>query len=281
MRLLDSVGLGAAASVVAWLSARGVFSSSVFTRQNFRGATVPVGAGVLLAVAMIAADAVIVVSDRVVDHHANDLVGTALVLAAVLGFCVLGLLDDLAATGEERGFGGHLRALAQGRLTTGGLKLVGGGLLALVLAGWARRGGVIALLVDTLLIALAANTGNLFDRAPGRTIKVGGLALAVVLALASTEEHQLLTGVAILLGAALGLLVFDLREDLMLGDAGSNAIGAGAGVGVVLTCGLAARVAVLVLVLGLNLASERISFTRVIDSVAPLRFLDRWGRRST
>lgn len=280
MRLLAAAGLGAAASIFGWLAARGIFSAPVFARQNHRGATVPVGAGVLLAVAVIAADAVLVVADRLADRNRVDADATLVVIAAVAGFCVLGLLDDLAAAGDDRGFTGHLRAMAQGRLSTGGLKLVGGGLLAIVVSGTARQGGAGALLVDALLIALGANAGNLFDRAPGRTIKVGTLAMLAVLLLASAADRTQLTGVAILCGAALGLLVFDLGEELMLGDAGSNAIGATAALGVVLTCGLPVRIVVLITVLALNLASERVSFSRVIDAVAPLRYLDRIGRRS-
>jgi UDP-GlcNAc:undecaprenyl-phosphate GlcNAc-1-phosphate transferase len=278
MRLLVAVGLGAAASAVGWTVARGIFAAPLFARRNHRGAMVPVGAGVLLVVAIVAADAVLVVVDRFADRHPGDIGATALVIAAVAGFCVLGLLDDLAAVGDDRGFTGHLRALAQGRLTTGGLKLVGGGLLAVVVSGMVHQGGVGALFVDALLVALGANVGNLFDRAPGRTIKVGAFAMVAVVLLASSADRAQLTGVALMLGAALGLLGFDLGEQLMLGDAGSNAIGATAALGVVLTCGLPVRIGVLVVLLALNVASERVSFSRVIDAVGPLRFLDRLGR---
>ena len=87
--------------------------------------------------------------------------------------------------------------------------------------------------------------------------------MVAVLVVAAPADRTHLTAVAMLLGAALGLLVFDLREELMLGDAGSNVLGAIAGLGVVLTCGLAVRVVVLLVVVGLNLASERVSFSRV------------------
>ena len=280
MRLLAGVLLGAAAAMLGWIATRGIFSAPLFARQNYRMATVPVGAGVLLAVAVVAADAVFVVVDSIDGGSSVRAAPMSLVLLAVLGFSLLGLLDDLGAIGDDRGFGGHLRALASGRLTTGGLKLVGGGLLALVVSGSARADGVGPLLVDGLLIALAANVGNLFDRAPGRTIKVGVIAMAAVLLTAGTAERTALTGVAVVLGAAIGLLVWDLREELMLGDAGSNVIGATVGLGVVLTCGLMTRLAVLAVVVALNVASERVSFSRVIDSAAPLRFVDRLGRRT-
>lgn len=277
MRLLVGIGLGAIAAVMSWIATRQIFSAPAFARQNYRGKTVPVGAGLVLALAVVAADAVMVVVDSAAHRRPAGAIATGIVIATVLGYCVLGLLDDLAAAGDDRGFSGHLRALAQGRLTTGGVKLLGGGLLAIVVSGMVHT-GIGALFVDALLIALAANAGNLFDRAPGRTIKVGAVALGAVLLFASAGERGQLTGVAMLLGATLGLLAFDLGEQLMLGDAGSNVIGATAALGVVLTCGMPVRVAVLLIVLALNLASERISFSRVIDAVGPLRFLDRLGR---
>ena len=78
----------------------------------------------------------------------------------------------------------------------------------------------------------------------------------------------------------LALLVGDLRERLMLGDAGANPIGAALGLAVVLSCAPLTRTCVMVVLLVLNLLSERFSFSSVIDRVSPLRGLDRWGRRA-
>ena len=63
----------------------------------------------------------------------------------------------------------------------------------------------------------------------------------------------------------------------MLGDAGSNVIGAVLGVGMVLSVTETQRWILLVVVLALNLSSEVVSFTKVIDSVGVLRRLDRLG----
>ena len=207
-------------------------------------------------------------------------------VAASLGYGLLGAVDDLAAVGDDRGFTGHLRAVAHGRLTTGGLKLLGGGALGLALAGWAGEGrarpsgpvglaGLVGLAADGLLVALSANLGNLFDRAPGRTTKVA-LAAGSLLALATRGDERLV-GVAATLGAGAALAGPDLRERLMLGDAGANPLGAAVGLGVVLVAPAPARLGVLAVVAALNLASEVVSFSRVIDRVPPLRALDRAG----
>jgi hypothetical protein len=65
----------------------------------------------------------------------------------------------------------------------------------------------------------------------------------------------------------------------MLGDAGSNVLGAVLGVGVVAACGPTARDVVLLSTAALNLAGELVSFSRVIEAVPPLRAVDRAGRR--
>jgi UDP-N-acetylmuramyl pentapeptide phosphotransferase/UDP-N-acetylglucosamine-1-phosphate transferase len=63
----------------------------------------------------------------------------------------------------------------------------------------------------------------------------------------------------------------------MLGDTGANVLGAAVGWGLVVAVGSAGEWAALVVVVLLNLVSERVSFTRVIDAVAPLRWFDRLG----
>ena len=66
----------------------------------------------------------------------------------------------------------------------------------------------------------------------------------------------------------------------MLGDTGANALGAAVGLGAVLTLGRPARLGVLIALVALNVASERVSFSRVIDATPPLRWFDRLGRRA-
>ena len=88
------------------------------------------------------------------------------------------------------------------------------------------------------------------------------------------------TGMVVVIAAACGILVPELRERLMLGDAGANPLGASIGLAVVISQSQTVRVGVLVGLLAMNLISERVSFSSVISSVAPLRWLDSLGRRS-
>jgi predicted hotdog family 3-hydroxylacyl-ACP dehydratase len=80
------------------------------------------------------------------------------------------------------------------------------------------------------------------------------------------------------LGAGSALAPADLGEEIMLGDAGANALGA--------LLGLSAarlprpvRLGLLAGVTALNAASEVVSFTKVIQATPALRRLDQLGRR--
>jgi hypothetical protein len=260
-----------------WVLMAPAFGGEVFARENYRGHILPTAVGVITALAVLAVDALVTLAVAAgAEPDAGPVRGLRLVTVASLGFALLGLLDDLGGAGESGGFRGHLRALAHGRLTTGAAKLFGGAAVAVVVVSAREPDSLGRLLADGALVALAANLGNLFDRAPGRTTKLTLVAYAVLVAAAGAEP--VLAGVALAVGAGAGLLTADLSERMMLGDAGANVLGAALGLGVVLACSPGVRTAVLVVVALLNLASERVSFSRVINAVPPLRTADRWGR---
>jgi UDP-GlcNAc:undecaprenyl-phosphate/decaprenyl-phosphate GlcNAc-1-phosphate transferase len=273
--LIVGVALGVGGGALGWTLLRETFATPMFLRTNVRGAEVPVAVGVLLPVVLVAAAALLVLGNRL-EWVRLDEGALRTAVAAATGFGLLGLLDDLAGDASSKGFAGHLRALLRGRLTTGAVKLFGGGAVAVLVAsaGSDERPG--RLLADAALIALAANLANLLDRAPGRLAKVALLAAVPVAVAAGVDERMV--GPAVIAGATLALLWPDLRERLMLGDTGANVLGATLGLAVVLTTAASTRTTVLVVVLALNLLSERVSFSRVIDRTPPLRLLDRLGR---
>lgn len=286
--VLAAVVVGYLAARLTWLVVRPFFTLAALSRQNFRGRIVPTAVGIVLPLAaMLVEGGRAVAGSFGIGDGPGMAGGRSLVLLAALGFAVLGLLDDIAGTGSggaagvapgpERGFRGHLGALAEGRVTTGALKLLGGGVLALLVVAPVVGESPARLVADAALVGLCANLANLLDRAPGRTIKVG--AGAFVLLAVAAERTSALSGTAVVVGAALGLVLDDLHERVMLGDAGSNVLGAVLGLGVVLACGPSTREIVLVLVGALNVAGELVSFSRVIDAVPPLRALDQAGRR--
>ncbi|HYF45442.1 MAG TPA: hypothetical protein VD926_04480 [Acidimicrobiales bacterium] len=278
MTVLVGFLAGLAGGLGGWLLLRPTFAAPIFARENHRGRTVPTAAGLVVPLAVLASETALQVAESL-DWEPNAVTDAprAAVLILVLGLGLLGLLDDLAGAGESGGFSGHLRALREGRVTTGALKLFGGAAVAIVAVQGPRADSLGRVVLDAALIALCANAANLFDRAPGRTLKVTLLAF-VVLAAATGAPAELL-GVAVVVGAGAGLLWPDLREQLMLGDVGANVLGGALGLGVVIATSPTTRTIVLLGVIALNLASEAVSFSSVIERVPPFRALDRAGRK--
>jgi hypothetical protein len=277
MTVVLSAAVGFLTARLAWLLVRPAMTTPHTLRENWRGREVVTAAGIVLPLAALVVEAGRAVAGAAGAGDAGGPSGArALVLLVAVGFGLLGLVDDVLGDGTARGFRGHVVALARGRLTTGGLKLLGGAAVALVAVAPGAGSSLGRMFVDGALVALAANLGNLLDRAPGRVTKVATVAF-VALVIGTGAAHAL-GGVAVVFGAALALFLDDLHERLMLGDAGANVLGGALGLGVVLTCAPSTRLVVLCVVAALNLVSEVVPFSRVIDAVAPLRFLDRSGR---
>lgn len=203
--------------------------------------------------------------------------GCSVALAAA-GAGAFGLVDDITEDSSQRakGLRGHFGALAHGELTTGALKVLGIGASAAVAAALLRRQShgaarVVDLGIDAALIAGSANLINLFDLRPGRALKVSTVA-AVLLAPSRSG------GAGAVVGAALAAAPGDLAGNDMLGDCGANALGAVLGAEVVRVAPRTVRCGVLAAVVGLTLASERVSFSAVIEANPVLRRLDAWGR---
>lgn len=204
----------------------------------------------------------------------------AALVAAAAGAGALGGYDDLVGSSDRRGFRGHLGALAHGEVTTGAVKIGGIGATGLA-ASALLGGGPVDVAVNAGLIAGGANLLNLFDLRPGRAIKIAALAGGLIAATGRPGGGAVpgATLASIPLGAGLALAGEDLGERAMLGDAGANALGAMLGVAAAASLPRSGRVAVLAGIVALTAASEKISFTKVIQRTPPLNWLDMLGRR--
>jgi hypothetical protein len=259
--------------------ARGLRDAGL-VRTNYRGAALAFPLGAILAtVALVTLAPLAVLNDRAgLDLLAPELRRW---LPYLLGIAFLGFLDDALGQGEAaatpRGWRGHFGALREGRLSTGAIKAIG----AVALAAYVVSGQGLETwryIADVALLVLATNLFNLLDLRPGRAEKALALLGAALCLFAWTPAPIELLGIfagPVLVGAWL-----TLGERAMLGDTGSNLIGAIAGVWLLTVLGDDARLIALGVVAILTVYGELRSISATIEKVPPLRWLDSIGRHA-
>ena len=286
--------------------------ASQWERTNFHGVTVSLRGGVAMAGAAVASAAV---ASALSDQPRAALGGAV----AALGGGVAGYIDDVDQGAHDggkvaKGLKGHLGALAHGQVTTGVIKIAGIGASALAASALVGSkatsvsGKAADLALNTVLIAGTANLANLLDLRPGRALKAtvlvatplsyfscaaaktpawetsatasGAVASETPAAPASASgasaQRLLASG---LNAAAITALVEDLQETTMLGDTGANAAGALLGTSLAANDSWKLRLGTALGVVGLILASEKVSFSKVIAANPALNWLDQLWRR--
>lgn len=299
-------GIGVCAGL-GYVLRRKRIKASQWERTNFHGATVSLRGGVAMAGASVASAAV---ASALSDQPRAALGG----LVASLGGGLAGYIDDVDQGAHDggkvaKGLKGHLGALAHGQVTTGVIKIAGIGASALAASALVGSkatsvsGKAADLALNTVLIAGTANLANLLDLRPGRALKAtvlvatplsyfscaaaktpasgaSGAASATPAAPASASgasaQRLLASG---LNAAAITALVEDLQETTMLGDTGANAAGALLGTSLAANDSWKLRLGAALGVVGLILASEKVSFSKVIAANPALNWLDQLWRR--
>lgn len=284
-------GIGVCAGL-GYVLRRKHIKASQWERTNFHGATVSLRGGVAMAGASVASAAV---ASALSDQPRAALGGAV----AALGGGVAGYIDDVDQGAHDggkvaKGLKGHLGALAHGQVTTGVIKIAGIGASALAASALVGSkatsvsGKAADLALNTVLIAGTANLANLLDLRPGRALKATVLvatplsyfscAAAKPEASASGASAQRLLASG-LNAAAITALVEDLQETTMLGDTGANAAGALLGTSLAANDSWKLRLGTTLGVVGLILASEKVSFSKVIAANPALNWLDQLWRR--
>ncbi len=266
--MLATVGL-LGLLVLPPLAARGLQQSG-HVEANFRGDRIPQSFGVVI---LLWASLMLPVCSLNVPALRPDVLHW---MIAIVGFGLLGLLDDLRGDKKIKGIRGHFRAaLVEHRITTGFIKAVGGGLLALALGIRLFPHRPADVLITAALIALTANAINLFDLRPGRACAVFFLGAAVALLLAWSESQSRVLSLWFVLIPTLTVYLRDRRAQAMMGDTGSNLIGGSLGLALALLPSLSVRLFALALLFALHLVAERLSITQLIERQPLLRALDR------
>ena len=299
-------GIGVCAGL-GYVLRRKRIKASQWERTNFHGVTVSLRGGVAMAGAAVASAAV---ASALSDQPRAALGG----VVASLGGGLAGYIDDVDQGAHDggkvaKGLKGHLGALAHGQVTTGVIKIAGIGASALAASALVGSkatsvsGKAADLALNTVLIAGTANLANLLDLRPGRALKAtvlvaaplsyfscaaaktpasgaSGAASATPAAPASASgasaQRLLASG---LNAAAITALVEDLQETTMLGDTGANAAGALLGTSQAANDSWKLRLGTALGVVGLILASEKVSFSKVIAANPALNWLDQLWRR--
>lgn len=254
-----------------------IFENYGLQKINYTGRIIPCSVGVLFIPVFFVG--YLASYDFIKDSL--DPGSRALLLAMVIlvsGMAFVGFVDDVAGNGKERGFRGHISALLKGNISTGLFKAAAGLIVSLG-AAYMIGGKFWEIIINALFIALCANLFNLFDLRPGRALKLF-LPILSLLVVANWGANYIFASYLLSVGGiAAALLLGDLREKFMIGDSGSNVLGAVIGLGTVVWASVWLKLVLLGLVLGLNLASEVVSFSRVIESVKILRWIDGVGRK--
>ena len=305
-------GIGVCAGL-GYVLRRKRIKASQWERTNFHGATVSLRGGVAMAGASVASAAVASVLS---DQPRAALGGVVASLGGGLAGYIDDV-DQGAHDGGKvaKGLKGHLGALAHGQVTTGVIKIAGIGASALAASALVGSkatsvGGKVAdLVLNTVLIAGTANLANLLDLRPGRALKATVLVAAPLSYLscagakapasgasdapsanpvspASAASAQRFSGASAqrllasgLNAAAITALVEDLQETTMLGDTGANAAGALLGTSLAANDSWKLRLGTALSVVSLILASEKVSFSKVIAANPALNWLDQLWRR--
>jgi UDP-N-acetylmuramyl pentapeptide phosphotransferase/UDP-N-acetylglucosamine-1-phosphate transferase len=195
------------------------------------------------------------------------------ILAAIVGFGLLGLIDDIYGTREAGGFSGHIGLLRKGRVSTGLIKAVVGGLLGLFLGFAAAGFRPVPGIINGFLIALCANLLNLLDLRPGRAVSCFWLVLFLLAVTGAVEAGRLVLLLPLLI-PAVWVTWLDRSARVMLGDAGSNVLGAVIGLVLAYELGMVWRLVAIVLIAAVHVYSERRSISALIEGNRFLKSVD-------
>ncbi|MDR1775386.1 MAG: hypothetical protein LBS17_02860 [Actinomycetes bacterium] len=220
-------------------------------------------------------------------------------IVLAVGCFVFGHIDDRRGVRGAGGFHGHMRALLRGSFTTGLLKLFGIGVLSLgagfvasqanywtmpaTTGGWAWVSVAGWTLIAGAAIALTANFVNLCDLRPVRASKVYVFLLLIALVIGLCVRDLRTVSLFFFIwfvGPVCATWTYDANEIALLGDAGANPMGAVAGFFLCLLLPWWGLVLYLLVVLALNLCSEKVSYSAVVERTPWLRALDDAGRRT-
>jgi UDP-N-acetylmuramyl pentapeptide phosphotransferase/UDP-N-acetylglucosamine-1-phosphate transferase len=257
--LLFNVG----AIVAFWLAGRillpflfKVFTGLKWTAENYLHMEIPSRMGLLFLLPLLC------------FYYSQQERTVFFLFAAVLA---AGWLDDHYGSHRWRGLKGHLKALVtEGVVTTGMLKVWLVGIASLYVAYRTADGWLDGLANFTALM-LTVNFFNMLDLRPGRALKCFFLLTFPFVGVMPV----FISGV---IGMAAAIFEKDVKGKCMLGDTGSNFLGATAGVLLVYFLPPYLLWPLILFLAVVHIWSEVHSISEWIERQPLLGYLDRWGR---
>ena len=292
--------------------------ASQWERTNFHGVTVSLRGGVAMAGAAVASAAVAsALSDQPRAALGGAVAALGGAVAGYIddvdqgahdgGKVAKGLKGHLGALAHGQVTTGVIKIAGIGASALAASALVGSKATSV-------SGKAVDLALNTVLIAGTANLANLLDLRPGRALKATVLVAAPLSYFSCAAAKTPASGASVtsatasvasgasgapsakpvspaspasaqrllasgLNAAAITALVEDLQETTMLGDTGANAAGALLGTSLAANDSWKLRLGATLGVVGLILASEKVSFSKVIAANPALNWLDQLWRR--
>ncbi|PKM80092.1 MAG: hypothetical protein CVU89_15140 [Firmicutes bacterium HGW-Firmicutes-14] len=246
-----------------------------FVRPNFRREEIPMGVGLVFFLSVL----VVTAAGRGLGFM-DERAYAFLFAVGAMGF--LGLIDDVFGTRHASGLKGHFKKLIFEReLTTGALKALAGGIIALALSvGMAEGTGVskwASILLNALIMAFSTNAINLLDLRPGRAAK--GFLLAAAFIIAAGAGTPELLYLAVVAGSLLAYLPLDLKATAMMGDTGSNMLGMTVGFTAAFVLPAPLKTGYFIFLILFHLLTEKYSLTGIIEKNRVLTYIDMIGRK--
>lgn len=251
-----------------------LLSGANCTKANWRKRYVVNSFGILVPIVMLSSLAIFTLqSFAATGEHLNATVLLAL-LTIVATMSFVGFIDDMLGSRLIGGLRGHFSQLRFGIMTTGTLKAIIGAAVSLIVAGFVSR-DILTFLTDAAVMVLAINAANLFDLRPGRAIKVFTAGAAAVFIASWSADFWGLWG--LIIPPVAGLFWGDMKEQSMMGDAGSNVLGAILGFTFVINLSQTANLAILVFLVLLHAIAEKYSLSDFIERTPIIKQLDELG----
>lgn len=254
-------------SMVAMLSAS---ADSICMTENYRKKRIPSIGGIAYIPLLLTAS--MLLSPLMPVFNAEGML--FLSLMSCIGF--IGLLDDLLGDKSTKGIKNHIKKTFGGTLTTGFLKAFTGLVLSFI-ASAKISSGLLEFITNLFVISLFTNTINLLDLRPGRAVK-SFLAISFILMISNISRTFDILPLLMLHIISWVYISYDLKETCMLGDTGSNVLGIALGYYSALLLDLSVKIILLLVLTGINVLSEKVSITDIIEKSRILSYLDRLGR---